>query len=71
MVVLSLALYAWTPWWWWSLFANLVTPLAAIALFVGEHVAALSAASRVRARTLDQALQAYRTHAGGLDGASA
>lgn len=37
MVVLSLALYAWAPWWVWSMFANLATPLAAISLFVGEH----------------------------------
>jgi len=37
MVVLSLALYAWAPWWLWSVFANLATPVAAIGLFVGEH----------------------------------
>lgn len=37
MVVLSLALYVLAPWWWWSLYANLLTPLAAGALFVGEH----------------------------------
>ena len=37
MVALSLVLYAWAPWWAWSLFANLVTPLAAIGLFAGEH----------------------------------
>ena len=37
MVALSLSLYAWAPWWGWSLFANVATPLAAIGLFAGEH----------------------------------
>jgi uncharacterized membrane protein len=37
MAVSSLALFAWAPWWAWSLFANLLTPLAAIGLFIGEH----------------------------------
>lgn len=37
MVVLSLAIYALAPWPWWSLFANLITPLAVAVMFVGEH----------------------------------
>ncbi|HET7525887.1 MAG TPA: acyl carrier protein, partial [Burkholderiaceae bacterium] len=37
MVVLSVSLYEWAPWWVWSLFANVATPLAAIGLFIGEH----------------------------------
>jgi len=36
MVVVSLAIYAFAPWSWWSLFSNVITPLAAIAFFVGE-----------------------------------
>ena len=38
MVVISLAVYALAPWSWWSFFCNLITPLAAVAFFVGEHV---------------------------------
>ena len=38
MVVLSAALYALAPWPWWSLFCNVLTPLFAGALMVGEHV---------------------------------
>lgn len=37
MTAASIAIYALLPWSAWSLFANLVTPLAAVALFVGEH----------------------------------
>ena len=36
MIVVSVALYAFAPWAWWSLYCNLVTPLAALALFAGE-----------------------------------
>jgi uncharacterized membrane protein len=60
MVVLSLALYEWTPWWWWSLFANLVTPLAAIALFVGEHWLRYRLHPEFEHASLMQALRAYR-----------
>ena len=60
MVALSLALYAWAPWWWWSLFANLVTPAAAIALFVGEHWLRYRLHPEFERASLAQALQAYR-----------
>jgi len=33
----SFSLYGLAPWAWWSLFANVLTPLAAATLFVGEH----------------------------------
>lgn len=36
MVIASLALYAWAPWSWWSLFANLLTPLSLVLAIVGE-----------------------------------
>jgi uncharacterized membrane protein len=36
MVTTSLALYAWAPWPWWSAFANLVTPVAMVLMFVVE-----------------------------------
>lgn len=38
MVLLSPLLFALAPWWWWSLYANLLTPLAAGVLFVGEFM---------------------------------
>lgn len=37
MIALSLLLYAAAPWPWWSLYCNVITPLAAVAFFVGEH----------------------------------
>jgi len=38
MVAVSFAIYLLAPWAWWSVYCNLLTPLAAVALFVGEHV---------------------------------
>jgi uncharacterized membrane protein len=38
MVVVSLALYVAAPWPVWSFFCTVITPLAAVALFLGEHV---------------------------------
>jgi uncharacterized membrane protein len=38
IIAVSLALYALAPWAWWSFFANLLTPLSALALMVGEHL---------------------------------
>lgn len=60
MVVLSLALYAWAPWWVWSLFANLATPLAAIGLFVGEHWLRYRLHPEFERASMLQALRAYR-----------
>lgn len=37
MIAVSLALYALAPWQWWSLYCNVLTPLAALAFYVGEH----------------------------------
>ena len=61
MVVLSLALYAWAAWWVWSLFANLATPLAAIALFVGEHLLRYRLHPEFERLSMLQTLRAYRT----------
>lgn len=36
MVAASLGLYAWAPWAWWSVFANLVTPLSLVLMMAGE-----------------------------------
>lgn len=38
MVALSALIYLLAPWSWWSVFCNLLTPLAAGAFFVGEHL---------------------------------
>lgn len=38
MVGLSVLVYALAPWAWWSLFCNVLTPLAAVAFFTGEPV---------------------------------
>lgn len=38
MVALSLLLYVATPWTVWSFFCTVITPLAAVAFFLGEHV---------------------------------
>lgn len=37
MIGFSFALYALAPWPWWSLFCNVVTPLAALVFFIAEH----------------------------------
>ncbi|MBL8342477.1 MAG: hypothetical protein JNL30_13490 [Rubrivivax sp.] len=38
MIALSWLLYGLAPWGWWSMFGNLLTPLAALTLFAGEHL---------------------------------
>lgn len=59
MVVISLALYAWAPWSWWSLFGNLVSPLAAAAFFVGEAIWRRWRHPEFEPASLAQALGAY------------
>ncbi|MCC7455678.1 MAG: hypothetical protein IT390_01845 [Nitrospira sp.] len=61
MALLSLALYASAPWWLWSLFANLFTPLAAAALFIGEYALRYRLHPEFERATLAQALRAYRS----------
>jgi uncharacterized membrane protein len=61
MVVLSLALYAWAPWWVWSMFANLATPLAAIGLFVVEYWLRYRLHPEFERASMLQALRAYRS----------
>lgn len=60
MVALSLALYAWAPWWLWSAFANLVTPVAAATLFVGEFLLRYRLHPEFERATLAQTLAATR-----------
>jgi uncharacterized membrane protein len=60
MVALSLGLFIAAPWWWWSVFANLVTPVAAVALFVGEYLLRYRLHPEFERTTLAQAFKAYR-----------
>jgi len=38
MIALSFSIYALAPWPWWSLFCNVLTPIAVGVFFVGEHI---------------------------------
>lgn len=60
MAAISGALYAVAPWSWWSLFGNLLTPLAAGALFVGEHAVRYRLHPEFERASIAQALRAYR-----------
>jgi len=60
MVVLSLALSVLAPWAWWSFYANVLTPLAAVALFVGEHTLRYRLHPEFERVTLAGALRAYQ-----------
>jgi uncharacterized membrane protein len=64
MVALSLSIYALAPWPWWSLFCNVLTPLAAAGLFVGEHLLRYRRHPEFERVTLRGAVQAYRRHGG-------
>lgn len=37
MVLMSLLLYRFAPWHWWSIFVNVITPVAVAAMFIVEH----------------------------------
>lgn len=65
MVVLSFAIYALAPWPWWSLFCNLLTPLAAVGLFVGEHALRYRWHPEFERVSLRAAVAAYRHADGG------
>ncbi|CAD5372045.1 conserved membrane hypothetical protein [Rubrivivax sp. A210] len=60
MVALSFAIYALLPWEAWSLFGNLLTPLAALAFFVGEHILRYRRHPEFERVTLRAAFEAYR-----------
>lgn len=65
MVVVSLAVYALAPWPGWSLFCNVLTPLAAVAFFAGEHVLRYRRHPDFERVTLRTAFAAYRGAADG------
>ena len=60
MVLLSPLLFALAPWWWWSLYANLLTPLSAGALFIGEFVLRYRLHPEFERVTLVQTIFAWR-----------
>lgn len=60
MIVFSVALYVLAPWPWWSLYCNVVTPLAVVVLFVGEHLWRRVAHPEFERVSLLRVLQAYR-----------
>jgi uncharacterized membrane protein len=59
MALLSIALYALAPFDAWATFANLVTPLAMAAFFVGEYVLRYRLHPEFERATLAQAVRAY------------
>ena len=67
MAALSLALYALAPFATWAAFANLATPLAMLALFVGEYLLRYWLHPEFERATLSQALRAYADRAGPHD----
>jgi len=59
MIGVSVLVYTLAPWPWWSLFGNVVTPVAAGALFVGEHLVRHWRHPEFERATLRQAMRAY------------
>lgn len=59
MAALSLVLFALAPFTVWAIFANLVTPLAMVALFVGEYLLRYRLHPEFERATLAQAMNAY------------
>jgi len=59
MAALSLALYALAPFDVWATFANLVTPLAILLMFVGEYLLRYHLHPEFERATLAQAVRAY------------
>lgn len=60
MIVVSLLLYGLAPWHWWSVYCNVLTPLAAISLFVGEHALRRWRHPEFERASLAEAVRAYR-----------
>jgi len=59
MAALSLALYAFAPFDAWATFANLVTPLAMLLMFIGEYLLRYRLHPEFERATLGQAVRAY------------
>ena len=59
MAMLSLWIYSRCEWSTWSVFANLVTPVSAVTLFVGEYLLRYALHPEFERATLAEALRAY------------
>lgn len=60
MTAISLLIYALAPWPWWSLFGNVLTPLAALTLFVSEYALRFVRHPEFERVSLRAAYDAYR-----------
>jgi len=60
MILISLAIYSLAPWSWWSFYCSVLTPLSALALFVGEHLLRYRRHPEFERVTLAQAVRAYQ-----------
>ncbi len=60
MAAAGLAVYLLAPWSWWSLFANLLTPLALAAFFAGEHLLRYRLHPEFERASMRMALHAFR-----------
>ena len=68
MAATSIALYAFAPFEAWAVFANLVTPVAMVLLFVGEYLLRYRLHPEFERATLADAMNAYsRRHAAPMD----
>jgi uncharacterized membrane protein len=63
MALLSLVVFASAPFTTWATFANLVTPLAIVVMFVGEYVLRYRLHPEFERATLAQAVRAYADRA--------
>ena len=59
MAALSLALFAWAPFSAWATFANLLTPFAIVAMFLGEYLLRYRLHPEFERATIAQAVRAY------------
>ena len=64
MVGVSVGVYVLAPWAWWSFFGNLLTPLAAVGLFVGEYIVRYHRHPEFERVSLRGVLEAYRRQEG-------
>ena len=60
MIAISLLVYALLPWSAWALFCNVLTPLAAVLFFVGEHLQRYRRHPEFERASVSAALRAYR-----------
>jgi uncharacterized membrane protein len=71
MVGMSALIYALAPWPWWSLYCNVLTPLAAVAFFLVEHVLRYRRHPDFERVSIRLAVQAYRRHDGRTEASGA